>query len=103
MASSHRLAPLRPARAARRHPFTRLLAVGIICGLGYAGLTHDAFGPAHELDDAMPAAVDLVAASISYSGVDPVITGSVDHLFETASFTGPNRAEKSDRLRPRTD
>lgn len=103
MASSHRPVQSRPVRAVRRHPFTRLLVVGIFCGLGYAGLTNAAFGPASDLADALPAEVDLVAASISYSGVDPVITGSVDHLFETASFTGPNRAEKTDRLRPPVD
>ncbi|MHA6691846.1 cell wall hydrolase [Devosia sp. A449] len=103
MASSHRSVRSRPARAVRRHPFTRLLAVGIFCGLGYAGLTNGAFGPAAELGDALPSDVDLVAASISYSGADPVITGSVDHLFQTASFTGPNRAAKTDRLRPKAD
>lgn len=104
MASSHRpVARLRPVRAARRHPFTRFLVVGIFCGLTYAGLTNGAFGPTDGLADALPPEVDLVAASISYSGVDPVITGSVDHLFESASFTGPNRAEKSDRLRPPVD
>lgn len=77
--------------------------LGIFCGLGYAGLTNGAFGPASDLADALPSDVALVAASISYSGVDPVITGSVDHLFETASFTGPNRAEKTDRRRPPVD
>jgi spore germination cell wall hydrolase CwlJ-like protein len=80
-----------------------LLVLGIFCGLGYAGLTNGAFGPASDLADALPSDVALVAASISYSGVDPVITGSVDHLFETASFTGPNRAEKTDRRRPPVD
>lgn len=103
MASSHRPVRSRPVRAVRRHPFTRLLAVGIICGLGYAGFTTGAIGPATDLADMLPAKVNLVAASISYSGVDPVITGSVDHLFDTASFTGPNRAEKTDRLRPAAD
>lgn len=104
MASSHRpVARSRPARAVRRHPFTRFLVVGIFCGLTYAGLTNGAFGPAGGLADALPPEIDLVAASISYNGVDPVITGSVDHLFDTASFTGPNRAEKSDRLRPQVD
>jgi spore germination cell wall hydrolase CwlJ-like protein len=103
MASSHRPVQSRPVRAVRRHPFTRLLVVGIFCGLGYAGLTNGAFGPASDLADALPSEVQLVAASISYSGVDPVITGSVDHLFETSSFTGPNRAEKTDRLRPPVD
>jgi spore germination cell wall hydrolase CwlJ-like protein len=104
MALSHRpVARMRPAKAVRRHPFARFLAVGIFCGLSYAGLTNGAFGPANDLAQALPAKVDLVAASISYSGVDPVITGSVDHLFDSASFTGPNRAEKSDRLRPPVD
>ncbi len=103
MASSHRPVQSRPVRAVRRHPFTRLLVVGIFCGLGYAGLTNGAFGPASDLADAMPAEVELVAASISYAGLDPVITGSVDHLFQTSSFTGPNRAEKTDRLRPPVD
>lgn len=104
MASSHRpVAPLRPARAVRRHPFTRLLGVGIFCGLAYGGLTSGAFGPANDLADALPSDVKLATASLSYSGADPVITGSVDHLFDTASFTGPNRAAKSDRLRPPAD
>ena len=93
-----------PARAARRgHPFTRLLVVGIFCALTYAGLTKGAFGPTSDLADILPPDVNLVAASLSYIGVDPVITGSVDHLFDTASFTGPNRAEKGDRVRPAVD
>jgi spore germination cell wall hydrolase CwlJ-like protein len=103
MALSHRPVQSRPVRAVRRHPFTRLLVVGIFCGLGYVGLTNGAFGPASDLADALLSEVDLVAASISYSGVDPVITGSVDHLFETSSFTGPNRTAKTDRLRPPVD
>lgn len=103
MASSHRPVQSRPVRAVRRHPFTRFLVVGIFCGLGYVGLTNGAFGPASDLADTLPSEVELVAASISYSGVDPVITGSVDHLFETSSFTGPNRAAKTDRLRPPVD
>ena len=104
MASSHRpVALLRPARAVRRHPFTRLLVVGIFCALSYAGLTNGAFGPTGDLADSLPADVDLVTASLSYSGIDPVITGSVDHLFDSASFTGPNRAEKTDRRRPAVD
>ena len=104
MASSHRpVARVRPDRAVRRHPFTRLLVVGIFCALTYAGLTNGAFGPVGDLADTLPPEVDLVTASLSYYGVDPVITGSVDHLFDTASFTGPNRAEKTDRVRPQVD
>ena len=105
MVSSHRpVVRSHPVRAVRRtHPFTRLLVVGIFCALTYAGLTRGAVGPASDLGDSLPADVDIVAASLSYAGVDPVITGSVDHLFDTASFTGPNRAAKGDRVRPQVD
>ncbi len=39
-------------------------------------------------------------ASLSYSGIDPVITGSVRQLFNTGSFAGPNRSSKTDRILP---
>ncbi|UJW85310.1 cell wall hydrolase [Devosia sp. SL43] len=105
MVSSHRpVVQSHPARAVRRtHPFTRFLVVGIFCALTYTSLTGGAHGPASDLEAALPANVDIVTASLSYTGVDPVITGSVDHLFDTASFTGPNRAEKGDRVRPQVD
>lgn len=105
MVISHRpVVRSHPARAARRgHPFAKLLVIGMLCTLGYTGLTNGAFGPATDLAYALPPQVKLVEASLSYTGVDPVITGSVDHLFDTASFTGPNRAEKTDRLRPQVD
>ena len=45
----------------------------------------------------------IAQASLTYSGVDPVITGSIDHLFDSVSFTGPNRAEKTNRVRPALD
>lgn len=103
MASSHRPVALRrPDRAVRRHAFTRLLVVGFLCAATYAGLTHGAVGPAGDLAAALPE-LDLVNASLSYSGADPVITGSVSNLFASSSFIGPNRAEKTDRVRPVID
>lgn len=45
----------------------------------------------------------LASASLSYTSVDPIITGSVNNLFNTASFTGPNRVAKTDRVRPAVD
>lgn len=36
--------------------------------------------------------------AITYSGTDVIITGSVNHIFDTHTFAGPNRAKK----RPRT-
>ncbi|GLQ10733.1 hypothetical protein GCM10007913_26650 [Devosia yakushimensis] len=106
MASPHRpVVRSRPARAVRRgRPFAKLLALGVFGTLSYAGLTGGAFGPAGDpLGDLGRPAVKLVEASLSYTGTDAVITGSVDHLFDTASFTGPNRAEKTDRVRPPVD
>jgi len=105
MVFSHRpVARLRPARADRRlRPVARCLAVALLGVLSYAGLTGMALAPASDLLDATPAPARLALASLSYSGVDPVITGSVDSLFAAAGFTGPNRAAKTDRMRPQVD
>lgn len=82
--------------------------MAVVAPLAYIGLAGAALGPGSAplgiaglpaQDE--PAAVAL--ASLTYSGVDPVITGSVDQLFASASFTGPNRAEKTDRVRPVLD
>ncbi len=106
MAHPHRPAVRKgAARAARRgHPFARLLALGVIGALSFVGLTAAAYGPASgALGDLGKPAPRLAEASLSRSGIDPVITGSVDHLFDGASFTGPNRGEKTDRVRPMPD
>ncbi|MBU1304982.1 MAG: cell wall hydrolase [Alphaproteobacteria bacterium] len=94
----------RLARAARvGHPVARVFGAVILCALSYAGLTGVAFGPASDLVNVLPKTTKLAMASLSYSGVDPVITGSVGQLFNTAMFTGPNRAEKVDRVRHPVD
>jgi spore germination cell wall hydrolase CwlJ-like protein len=93
MASQFRSAGAQRARS-------ELAVLKAFCGgalalLGYAGLTFPAIGPAYgDLGhDAVP------TASLSRSGDDLVITGSIDHMFEGATFSGPNRSEKQDRLR----
>jgi spore germination cell wall hydrolase CwlJ-like protein len=43
------------------------------------------------------------AASLSYSGKDVIITGSVEHMFEAGGFVGPNRTLKQDRARISVD
>ncbi|MEO5805827.1 cell wall hydrolase [Devosia sp.] len=93
------------ARAARRHhPVARTLALGLFVALGYASLTGAAVGPSSgplgELGLVVPPPDQ---ASIHYSGTDAIITGSVGNLFETGSFSGPNRAEKTDRYKPQID
>lgn len=104
MAHPHR--PVRPhaARAVRRGlPVARTVALGVVASLAYAGLAGGAFGPSADLPQPQASEPSLALASLSYSGADPVITGSVDHLFASASFTGPNRSEKTDRYRPSVD
>lgn len=50
-----------------------------------------------------PVAVAAVpAATLARVGTDVIITGSID-LFDSASFTGTNRALKQDRARPQVD
>lgn len=110
MAFSHRpKASKRPVRAVRRGVgLAKALAMAIVAPMAYVGLAGAAFGPgsaplgiAGLPGQSEPVAI--VQASLSYSGVDPIITGSVDHLFESVSFTGPNRAEKTNRVRPAVD
>ncbi len=75
------------------------MAGGLFAVLG-AGFSTGAIGPAYgSLSD-----FDLSAqsASIMRSGDDVLITGSIDHIF-SPSFTGSNKAEKQDRLRPEVD
>jgi spore germination cell wall hydrolase CwlJ-like protein len=105
MANSYRPVALsRLVRAVRpNRPIGKLLATGLFGLLGYAGLTHAALGPAGDLAAMLPPEVKLVSASLSYSGADPVLTGSVDHLFAVAGFTGPNRSAKTNRVRPAVD
>jgi spore germination cell wall hydrolase CwlJ-like protein len=103
MAHPHRpVARKGAARAvARRHPFARLLALGVLGTMSFAGLTAAAYGPASEgLGDLGRPVPQLIQASMASSSTDAIITGSVNTLADTASFAGPNRAGKSDRHRP---
>jgi spore germination cell wall hydrolase CwlJ-like protein len=79
------------------------MALGVVASLAYAGLAGGAFGPSGDLPQLQTSTPNLALASLSYSGADPVITGSVDHLFDSISFTGPNRSEKTDRYKPAID
>jgi hypothetical protein len=63
-----------------------------------AGLT----GAAHAPDMGSSSAYEasLTRPSLSRSGTDVVITGSIDNIFLSQSFVGANRALKQDRARP---
>jgi spore germination cell wall hydrolase CwlJ-like protein len=87
--------------AGARRARSELAVLKAFCGgalalLGYAGLTFPAIGPAYgdlPLDTAP-------VASLTRSGDDLIITGSLDHIFDSATFSGPNRSAKQDRMRP---
>lgn len=106
MALSHRPASIRPVRAVSwKRIVARTLAASAILSLAFLGSTGGALGPGSDATAvaAVAATPKIARASINFSGVDPVITGSVNHLFSGASFTGPNRAAKTDRVRPAAD
>src|SRR5688572_22797662 len=72
---------------------------GLLLMVWAASFSTGAIGPAYgSLADVRPEAI----ASITRSGDDIIITGSIDHLF-APSFNGTNKAEKRDRLRPNVD
>ena len=91
----------RATRARAELAFLRAFAAGFLAVFGYGGLTTGAVGPAFGsiADFNLP----VQTASLVVSGDDVRITGSIDHFFSTGSFSGPNRAEKEDRLRPLVD
>jgi hypothetical protein len=80
----------------------RAFVAAMLAFVGYAGATTGAVGPAYGsiADFTLP---EQPVASLTRSGDDVIITGSVDHMFSGGSFAGPNRAEKQDRYRPVID
>lgn len=76
--------------------FVLALAVG-----AYSGMTLGARGPNLDMDLPQPRPTQF--ASLAYENADPVITGSVNHMFRTSGFVGPNRSDKTDRARPGLD
>lgn len=90
-----------PAQRAHRE-LVALKALGgvTLAMLAYAGLTGGANAPGFATA-ALAAAEPQ--ATLTRTGEDIMITGSIDHMFSTGSFAGPNRAEKTDRARPTID
>lgn len=95
--------PLRTARAKRAQAelvLLRAVAGAAFTLLSYATLTTGAVGPAF---GSIAEVASAPRASLAQTGGEIFITGSVDHMFTTGSFVGPNRAEKQDRARPLPD
>ena len=85
------------ARPHRTHPIFNAVMAGAFALMGYGALTGTANGPG--FGDVGILGADVIPASLSFSGQDPVITGSVNDLFSSSTFNGPNRADKRDRAR----
>lgn len=78
------------------------IAGSVLTVVTYFGLTGSAVGPAY--GNVGPDAVSMgarpaQAATLSMKNGDPVITGSVARMFQSASFVGPNEVAKTNRAR----
>ena len=88
-------------RAHRELALLKALGGATLAILAYTGLTGGANAPDFGASAALAATAPQ--PSLTRSGEDVMITGSIDHMFSTGSFAGPNRAEKTDRARPIAD
>src|SRR3982750_4579127 len=78
--------------------------VGVVASLAlslfaWPLLTAGAQGPGLEVRLPEATTAPVQAAQLTRQGDDLIITGSVAMLFNTGSFTGPNRAQKVNRAR----
>ena len=92
---------MRARKAQSELALVKAFAGAVLALVGYVGATTGAVGPA--FGPLAEVEVEAPLASLVRSGTDLTITGSVDHIFASAGFSGPNRAEKRDRLVPVPD
>jgi spore germination cell wall hydrolase CwlJ-like protein len=81
------------------HSVAGVVASLVLSVLGWPLLTAGAQGPGLDVHIPAPAHADIASATLVRQGDDLIITGSVAMLFNTGSFSGPNRAEKTNRSR----
>ncbi len=87
--------PNRPKSGFARNVFTRFVGIAAISATSYMSMVGDLQGPVFTPGPTAPLAV----ASVVFSGNGAIISSSVDKIFQSSAFVGPNRAEKTDRLR----
>jgi spore germination cell wall hydrolase CwlJ-like protein len=80
-----------------RHSRVGILATMLLALAAYPMLTAGANGPG--LDGPAKAVAAAPTATLALQGDQLIIVGSVDSLFNTGFFSGPNRAEKVNRAR----
>jgi spore germination cell wall hydrolase CwlJ-like protein len=95
------MAPYRttPVHRARKEFAVLKACAGIaLATFAIAGLTGAAHAP--DMGSSLAYEASLTRPSLSRSGTDVMITGSIDNIFLSQSFVGANRALKQDRARP---
>ncbi|WP_417310230.1 cell wall hydrolase [Devosia sp.] len=96
------IVPENRIRRARRELATlRALAGAAFALLSLVGLTGAANAP--DFGETLPVLPVSAQASLARTGTDVIITGSIDHMFNSGGFVGPNRSDKQDRMRPTED
>jgi hypothetical protein len=80
-----------------RHSHAGIVATLLLALAAYPLLTAGANGPS--LDGPAKAVAAVPAATLERQGDEVIIVGSVESLFNTGFFAGPNRAEKVNRAR----
>lgn len=82
------------------HSVAGVIASLALSVLAWPLLTAAVQGPGLYIKPVVPAAApDVPTAELSRQGNDLILTGSVKVLFNSGSFSGPNRAEKTNRAR----
>ena len=80
-----------------RHSRAGIIATVLLALAGFPLLITGANGPG--LDGPSKAVAAVPTATLERRGEDVIIVGSVESLFNTGFFSGPNRAEKVNRAR----
>lgn len=80
-----------------RHSLAGVFATLVLALMAYPMLTAGANGPG--LDGPPRAAASTPTATLERNGDEVIIVGSVENLFKTGFFSGPNRAQKVNRAR----
>ncbi len=95
---AQKIRPTGARSAPKKSWYARFRIVVAVAFLGYGATISGVSAPG--MVSGPDHLVSATFASLSYSYTDPIITGSVQDLFQSASFVGPNRALKTDRRRP---
>lgn len=90
--------PVRAGRARASHRILKTLGVVAISAAAY-GFSAPGTGGYRAIDP-LTELPPVQTASLEFRSGEPVISGTVASLFDAPIFSGPNRVDKTDRVRP---